>query len=466
MHRCERCGYATKYSTGLARHLARKTPCVSREAIVTCEQIQLTNAQNPFIPLTGEQIPLTGEQIPLTGEQIPLTSERIPTEASPTCSRCKKAFSSAACLRRHTPVCKGVDTLTCPACGISFPNASQKYNHKNRGKCVPVVVQNVTTVNNHITNNITNNINVTIINASDREDWCHILEDTGIMTFINARNLSDTMSEHAISATALVIYFDPSHPENHTVRNRNVNLGTMWVNSKTGEQPTWATERKSVVLEQMTNKSIAVCSRVCPNLPLPNPETREKAKDMIEIHVNNSDLLRAADPLAGSEPVMRNDDQLLVPHGGEDFSYITDPEMDRMAFLFEASAAALLCRRHFDTARSENANLRLRTVVSGYSQRPVMEVWRGDGGWEQHDYVTPESAIVSDLLVKAVRDLRAHVDSGRCRCFPDQRLDFFKSVADCFAEPDDAEKTAVRHRMADRLLAALKDASRRRPIMF
>ena len=364
-------------------------------------------------------------------------------------------------------MCKGVNTLTFPVCMTSFACLRRKYYHKKHGKCVPVVVQNVTnnidnsTVNN---NNITNNINVTIINASDREDWCHILEDTGIMAYINARELSGdrNMSEHAISATALVIYFDPSHPENHTVRNRNVNMGTMWVNSKAGVRPTWATERKSVVLERMTDKSIAACSRVRPDLHFPDPETREKAKDMIEIHVNNADLLRTADPLAGSEPVERDDDRLLVPHGSEDFTSIADPEMDRMAFLFEASAAALLCRRHFDTARSENANLRLRTVESVYRRRDVIEVWRGNGGWEQHDYVTPESAIVSELLAKAVRDLRAHVDSGRCRCFPDQRLDFFKSVADCFTEPDDAEKTAVRLRMGERLIDALKDASRRR----
>ena len=365
----------------------------------------------------------------------------------------------------------------------SFACLRRKYYHKKHGKCVPVVVQNVTnnnnstvnnndnrTVNNHtvnnITNNITNNINITIVNAFDNEDYSSILENPYVIAFINHRQHPNdrNMSEHAIAAASRAIYFNPDHPENHTVKHRNVNLGTMYINRTAGERPEWETGWKDDVLDTMVNKSIAVCSRVLRNVSPPAPETREKAKDINEIQVVNANCIRHTEQLA---PIVeRPGDRLLVPHGSEDITSITDPEMDRMAFLFEASAAALLCRRHFDAAHSENANLRLRTVESDCYRRTIMEVWRGNGGWEQHDYVTPESAIIVDLLGRAVRDLWAHVDSGRCRCFPDQRDDFLRSIADCFAEPDDDEKTAVRQRMGERLIADLKDASRRRPIMF
>ena len=98
------------------------------------------------------------------------------------------------------------------------------------------------------------------VNNFGNEHRRFILEDPTIMAYINHHQppKDRTMSADALNAIAQIVYFNPEHPENHTVKICEKDPDVFWINSVAGEQPTWVPERKSVVIKKMVEKCMAV----------------------------------------------------------------------------------------------------------------------------------------------------------------------------------------------------------------
>ena len=411
-HTCERCGYTTAFVTNFKRHVARTTPCT------------------PCTPL--------------------VSAPSIAEEDDPLyCKGCKRSFKTATCLRRHAPVCKGVDLLTCATCKKSFRGLQQKYNHKWEGKCVapdttlaPEVAQgnvanqtnighqtnNIGHQTNIANNNVTNNTNHITVHQFGGEDISFLLNDPEFWALVERKQSpdDDMMSASAVSATTLCIYFDPDHPENHTIRHQNRKLGFVSVNASNTEDACWATEKIEPAIDKMMLKSARVLhlrSRFANLRPMCS-DTRKLARSKIGVHVSNSEHLRSgrmAPPGTQQQHTLGGGaSEPLVPCGSEDFSYITAAEMD--GAIGSCSAAAELVRlRHRHPDHPENANVRILAVDTRFRMVPVFEVWTGEDGWRREESV---EASVTLLAEDAFRALAEHAGSGECQCRAGARHDF------------------------------------------
>ena len=429
MHVCERCGYTTAFAANLKRHAARKKPCPTLVIDPPVDKVA-----NPLY-----------------------------------CSGCKRVFKTPACLRQHGPVCKGVDALTCVGCKKSFGSLAAKHCHRWRGKCVApdatdvseaaqLNVANQTIIGNQInnvTNNTTNHVtNHVTINQFGNEDISFLLNDPQFWALVERKQSpdDDMMSASAVSATTLCIYFDPDHPENHTIRPRNHKTGMVWINGSHTEDARWATEKVEPAIDKMMMKSTRVLNHRSgfANLRPMCSDTRKLARSKIGVHVLNAGCLRDGSvPPMGTKPQQQTITApgALVPYGEEDFSYITAAEMD--AAIGSCSAAAELVRlRHRHPDHPENANVRISAIDTGLRTVSVFEVWTGEDGWRRVESVESVEASVSRLAEGAFRALAEHAESGECQCRSGTRSDF-DFLMDEYLTASRREDTWMKFRAAD-----------------
>ena len=241
MHVCQKCGYATKYTTNLKRHLARLSSCVK---------------DDPETPhsATGGTTSTAGGTTSTGGG----TASKSIVTTSNLCTQCQHVFSSTKEFNRHK--CRGVDVRTCPDCLKTFKSSQTKYNHKYYGRCKPQsLVQandaaststqpltNNTTINNTINgnntiinnNSQTNNITVNIYGS---ENIDHILNDKPRMDrYIQQCYMS-------IPHMVRDVHFDPQRPDNHTVRMRNCRGKFLEIMTDKG----WRSKMKNEVFNDM-----------------------------------------------------------------------------------------------------------------------------------------------------------------------------------------------------------------------
>ena len=151
IHKCEKCGYETKYTTNLKNHLNRKNPC---------------------------DIPKIHQKMVLVGTKNPPTNTKTLIE----CPTCNKGFTKKSSLVRHLKFkrCKDKDILS------NEMNVKQKdfLELKNKLEKVEEELKNIkekpatTTINNTNTNshNRTKNINNYYCVPFDNRSIKHVLD--------------------------------------------------------------------------------------------------------------------------------------------------------------------------------------------------------------------------------------------------------------------------------------------------
>jgi len=167
-HCCQRCGYTTDHLPNLVRHLHRKKLCK---------------------PVLEDKDP---EKI------IEEEREKEKLHKQYQCEHCNKRFNSRQSKSRHMKTCKGVVT---------------SHSSDTISTTSQVVQQNATTINNNITN-ITNN--TIVLNDFSAVTGKHISSDD-ILKLIAQVKREDKYYD-VFQTVLKKIYFDPAHPENHTIK--------------------------------------------------------------------------------------------------------------------------------------------------------------------------------------------------------------------------------------------------------
>lgn len=172
--KCEYCDYSTKSSFNFNRHNTRKNPC------------------HKYKPNKDINIPEKTTDIVLNNFEC----------------ICGKIMKNKYNYQKHKNTCKGVNSLTCPYCKIKFNNAKSKHYHLKKGKCKMSDEQKAFN-NDEYTENIKN---------FGEENLDHIYNDPNFIN--NMLNLTKDKSNVLIDCLNL-IYFDPEHPENQTIKKYN-----------------------------------------------------------------------------------------------------------------------------------------------------------------------------------------------------------------------------------------------------
>lgn len=206
MFKCRRCGYETEYKCALVSHLQRKTICD-----VLFEDIELN------ILITE-----------LKKKQL--------TEGF-NCNFCDKIFSNSQGKYQHKKTCKkrpdniDINTLSEEVAKLK-KIVSEQQKFINAGGAGPSSINNNNIQNNNITINL-NNFGNERIQHIDNEFIKECLKEMNMIKLL----------EH--------IHFDPNHPENHTVRIKNINKNLLEYH----QEGRWIIEKKDKVLEDMINCS-------------------------------------------------------------------------------------------------------------------------------------------------------------------------------------------------------------------
>ena len=162
---------------------------------------------------------------------------------------------------------------------MRFDTLDSKYNHKRRGKCVPLssVTNNVTN-NNNITNNTTNNttnnntVNNNVYVSFGSEDMSPITTKK----FMNF--LMQFQGPERLIPTAKALYFHPKYPENHgTLKPQSTKNKTVSVRKKDG---TYYTASVDGIFNRFVKKV----------LPLILPDARCRFEVETELSSNRSTM--------------------------------------------------------------------------------------------------------------------------------------------------------------------------------
>jgi len=215
---CELCGYTTDRKSNLVRHLARKTAC--NIVTQTPEQNSQTFIQN--ISQINRKISQTDIEV----------NDR-------TCNLCENVFKNKNSLRVHKSRKKcqkeKPDPLVCRRCFKKFPNSHARSCHMSRRTCEqvvspsPPVAQTINNINNdnRTTNdNRTYNFNITVVNPFGEESMDYVIKDKEFLTKCIKTGYPG-MQEMIKN-----IYFNPEHPENHTVHMPNIRGNLLKIRGK------------------------------------------------------------------------------------------------------------------------------------------------------------------------------------------------------------------------------------------
>jgi len=254
---CELCGYVTKNKQSYSRHLARKKACNS--------PISTKKQNNLEIPTNITKIPTNDTKI--------TNIDTIPESTAAkdrTCMLCNSVFKTIQSYRNHKSrnTCQNVkrDPCECRRCLKLFKNANARRSHMARYICDdvehPIMTSMATspvntphTINNNIdnstdnstTNNTTNNTTINItLNPFGKEFMDYITNDKELLTrCIKAGypGLQNLMKQ---------IFFNPEHPENHTVQMPNIRGNQLKI---AGEDKNWEFKSADEVKYDMMYKA-------------------------------------------------------------------------------------------------------------------------------------------------------------------------------------------------------------------
>jgi hypothetical protein len=174
--------------------------------IITCKNNDFQN-----IPKTSQNIPKTSQNIPKTSQNIPKTSQNIPKTSQNIfdkypgndCPHCGMHFNQSTNIARHIKnSCKKVTALVTENDTININNTDNGTTNTNTNNGT------TNTNTNNGTININNNNNF-VLNNFGNENLSHLTVDDKVEICSSYMD----MFTNAVEKT----YFDPEHPENHTV---------------------------------------------------------------------------------------------------------------------------------------------------------------------------------------------------------------------------------------------------------
>jgi len=234
MYNCERCGYVSKRSFDLRRHLNRKIPCSPKQ---DCPSRSIDIEVPPPICSTTSKHNAT------------VLPQAIPPKRSTqiTCTLCKKTLCSPWSFSRHKKTCKGVESTVCPICSKRFSSRDVRNKHMKHVKCTPSVKVRIVPEHNPTSSSIihhtTNNINtINNINNIDNSQYVNIQINFGEETLEKLckhpdylKRMEDIvrLGKYAIPQHISDIYFNDSFPMNNTIIKTRHN--DRFVKIKTGE---------------------------------------------------------------------------------------------------------------------------------------------------------------------------------------------------------------------------------------
>ena len=193
MYSCKRCGHNTKTKYNLLSHLNKKNECDPSIENIDCEVLRL---------------------------------ELAPAKTDISCKICGKCFTFKTNMYRHTMTCKEMKNNAHLLAEIKELKAEIKFMKRN-----PAIINN--------------NIVINIFGCS---------ENTG---YITHNMKKECIIERKITNLLEELYFNPMHPENRSLRIRNINKKTI----ECYNEGQWVIDDTSETLMQ--------CIRTCDNILLP-----------------------------------------------------------------------------------------------------------------------------------------------------------------------------------------------------
>jgi hypothetical protein len=198
---CKRCGHASKRLGDLKKHFNRKVMC---QAIIS--DVLVADLYNETFDIKDETKTFR-------------------------CGFCEKGFKHHSNQLEHQRICKQKPSKNVQCLQNEITKLKDDVKHLK------------SLVSNKIVNNITNNIqhnNITIhLNNFGNEKIEHMAHNF----------IKDCLKEKDMVRLLEHIHFDPEHPENHTIRIKNVNQNLMEYH----EEGRWVIGKKDKVLEDMIN---------------------------------------------------------------------------------------------------------------------------------------------------------------------------------------------------------------------
>jgi hypothetical protein len=197
---CERCGYNTTKTFALKRHLTKKTPCLA----VLCD-VEVTELYNKYFP---------------------------PKEVTPfVCDYCKKCFANRHNKSRHMKQC-------------SEQFSAMQAQIATLQKQLQDKIQYIQNINGNVTNNYNTTNNNIQINAFGKENLQYLLESPDFENYI-----INILKKKREGLLILIedMYFNPAHPENHTINKRVKN--DKFISCFDGEK--WNTKLLCEVMEEI-----------------------------------------------------------------------------------------------------------------------------------------------------------------------------------------------------------------------
>lgn len=208
IHKCERCAYSTTAKSSLLNHLMKKNPC---------QPILCDIDRNELI-------------------------EKLNNKNSLECTKCGNTFKNASAKCRHMKICnsskKELDELK-----DTITTLTKRLEIAENKLVIPSSSSSSTT-NNNIQNNIQNNCNNTYnitVNNFCNESIEHLPQ----------RLILSCLVDMDMPRLLEQIHFDPEHPENHTVKMKNVNQKLL----QYFEDGRWKVEHSDKVLDDLINSS-------------------------------------------------------------------------------------------------------------------------------------------------------------------------------------------------------------------
>ena len=216
IYNCKYCKYTSNRNFNLKQHEINKhyKEILKNENTISNEKNTISNEKNT---ISNEKNTISHEKNTISNEKKELF-----------CKKCNKIYKTKKSLIEHEEKCKGINSLTCPTCMISFTTSGNKSRHIKRNNCKPKSIINAinnNTTNNNINNITNNNCNNTINNnitnnyyinnyGSERVDY---LTDDVVFNII--------IKDDSVKNLVIIKHFNKDFPENNNIKyDDNLNI--------------------------------------------------------------------------------------------------------------------------------------------------------------------------------------------------------------------------------------------------
>lgn len=217
---CKRCGYTTPIKSVFIKHLKRKMPC------------------DPIFCNLPNKLLLEAYMRP-------------PIEKKYQCPHCDKTYAQSQGRSRHVSKCPKRDQAPPPDTSAIMKQLQALQEEMRQLKAQKSSAkEHSIVINNHYNNSTTNTTNTTTnnmqLNSFGNENLKHLLDNKDFMNsvFINQPS--------SYKKLVKAMYFDQNHPENMTVRKKNIKLP--YLQTFTSEVG-WETKPEKEVIEDVVNAS-------------------------------------------------------------------------------------------------------------------------------------------------------------------------------------------------------------------